>query len=98
MYAAENIFSVTDVSLDKSYMVLSVKLVHIAKRTKFSVFGWKFRICNKFYKIVMALAIFFQRLYSNEFQSPFLSLFLKFLCSHHSSVISHDLTAESALL
>ncbi len=96
MYTAEQIFSVTDVTLDKRDVVLARQVVDITANLKFSVCRGQFGFGFAADMFIMAAAVILQILNSNDFHIPLLCFFKKLGSAHHGAVLTHDFTAKAA--
>ena len=98
MDTAEDILSVTDLSLDQSDMVLAVQAVDKAVGTEITVFGGKIDFGHLLNQVIMALAIVLELLDAHKSDAPFLCQLFELRSTHHGTVLAHDLAAKTACM
>ena len=76
-------------------MMFTVELVDKTDSTEIAVFRGEFCVSDFIYQLVMNFSVILESLNGDELHAPFHSLFLQLGRAHHSSVITHYLTAQT---
>src|SRR5574344_570520 len=86
-----------NVPLNQRYMMRPGNRIYITVNFKIPVFSWQRSCRDTSNYFLFFLTIDFQVCYGDNFKAMMLSKFQQFRGPHHSSVLSHNLTAQAAL-
>ena len=78
-------------------MMLARHLIYITVRTERAVFRRQFGTRHLFYELLCAATILYERLDGDANDIVLLRQFQQFRGTHHSTVLTHNLTTEASL-
>lgn len=97
MDAAQNILSITDVTLYQRHMVFSRQVIVVTVNLELPETGGQLGAGFPGDMFVVETAVVLQCLDGDDLQTPLLRFFQQLSGAHHSAIIPHDFAAQAAL-
>ncbi len=98
MHAHKHVIALPDIPADQRNVVLAVQAVHIGARCELAVHSGQLRARHAFHQLIVALAIFLQRLDADHLEPQPIAQLGQFGRAHHQAVLAHHLATQARLL